>query len=137
MANYPGTKPVGVAFDVRKKLKNFPSCVHVLYKTSNLVISRCCFAENIKNVPICKTRIQSDCFCSLDQKNYCIGRIEDCWRRPTVANNTHLTQSCLRENTIITTYAGSDVSSQRLTQNVLKIHLSIDLSFNIIFYSFR
>ena len=31
----------------------------------------------------------------------------------------HLTQSCLRENTIITTYTGSDVLSQRLIQNVL------------------
>ena len=39
MANYPGTKLVGVAF----------KCVHVLHKTLNLVIS-CCFAENGKEM---------------------------------------------------------------------------------------
>ena len=44
MANYPGTKLVGVAYKLRKKMKNSPSCVHVLHKTLNVVISRCCFA---------------------------------------------------------------------------------------------
>ena len=40
MANYPGTKLVGVAYKLRKKMKNLPSCVHVLHKTLNVVISR-------------------------------------------------------------------------------------------------
>ena len=31
---------------IRKKMKNSPSCVHVLHKTLNAVISRCCFAED-------------------------------------------------------------------------------------------
>ena len=44
MANYPGTKLVGVAYKLRKKMKNSPSCVHVLHKTLNVAISRCCFA---------------------------------------------------------------------------------------------
>ena len=50
MANYPGTKFVGVAFKLRKKMKNSPSCFHVLQKTYNLVISRCCFAEDSKEM---------------------------------------------------------------------------------------
>ena len=48
MANYPETKLVGVAYKLRKKMKNSPPCVHVLHKTLNVVISRCCFAENGK-----------------------------------------------------------------------------------------
>ena len=32
-ANYPGTKLVGVAFKLRKKMKTSPSCAHVLQKT--------------------------------------------------------------------------------------------------------
>ena len=32
-ANYRGTKLVGVAFKLRKKMKNLTSCVHVLQKT--------------------------------------------------------------------------------------------------------
>ena len=39
MANYPGTKLVGVAYNLRKKTKNSPLCVHVLQKTLNVVIS--------------------------------------------------------------------------------------------------
>ena len=35
---------------VRKKMKNSPSCVHVLHKTLNVVISRCCFAEDSKEM---------------------------------------------------------------------------------------
>ena len=50
MANYPGTKLVGVAYKLRKKTKHSPSCVHVLHKTLNLVISRCCFAEDGKEM---------------------------------------------------------------------------------------
>ena len=44
--NYTGNKLVGVAFKLRKRMKNSPSCVHVLHKTLNSVISRCCFAED-------------------------------------------------------------------------------------------
>ena len=44
--NYPGTKLVGVVF---KKI-NPPSRVYVLHKTLNLVISRCCFAEDGKEM---------------------------------------------------------------------------------------
>ena len=33
VANYPGTKLVGVAYKLRKKIKNSPSCVHILHKT--------------------------------------------------------------------------------------------------------
>ena len=45
-ANYTGTKLVGVAFKLRKRMKNSPSCVHVLNGTLDFVISRCCFAED-------------------------------------------------------------------------------------------
>ena len=50
MANYPGTKLVGVAYKLRKKMKNSPSCFHVLHKTLNVVISRCCFAADGKEM---------------------------------------------------------------------------------------
>ena len=50
MANYPETKLVGVAYKLRKKIKNSPSCVHVLHKTLNVVISRCCFEEDDKKM---------------------------------------------------------------------------------------
>ena len=50
MANYPGTKLVGLAYKFRKKMKNPPSCVHVLHKTLIVVISRCCFAEDGKEM---------------------------------------------------------------------------------------
>ena len=49
-ANYQGTKLVGVAFKLRKKMKHSPSCAHVLHKTLNVVISRCCFAEGGKEM---------------------------------------------------------------------------------------
>ena len=45
-ANYPGTKLVGVSFELRKIMKNSPSFVHVLHRSLNLVISRCCFAQD-------------------------------------------------------------------------------------------
>ena len=48
MASYPGTKLVGVAYKSRKKMKN--SMSYVLHKTLNLVISRCCFAEDGKEM---------------------------------------------------------------------------------------
>ena len=50
MANYPGTKLVGVAYKLRKKMINSPSCVHVLHRTLNVVISCCCFAEDGKEM---------------------------------------------------------------------------------------
>ena len=50
MTNYPGTKLVGVAYKLRKKMKNSPPCVHVLHKTLNVVISRCYFAEDDKEM---------------------------------------------------------------------------------------
>ena len=38
-------------------MKNSPSCAHVLQKTLNLVISRCCFADDgkemYKNILFC------------------------------------------------------------------------------------
>ena len=49
-ANYPGTKLVGVMFNLRKRVKNLPPCVHLLRKTLNLVISRCCFVEDGKEM---------------------------------------------------------------------------------------
>ena len=48
--NDPGTKLEGVAYTLRKKMKNLPSCVHVLHKTLNVVISRCSFAEDGKEM---------------------------------------------------------------------------------------
>ena len=50
MANYPVTKLVGVAYKLRKKMKNSPSSVDILYKTLNVVISRCCFVEDGKEM---------------------------------------------------------------------------------------
>ena len=49
--NYPGTKfRVDVVFKLRKRMKNSSSCVHVLRKTLNWVISRCCFAKDGKEM---------------------------------------------------------------------------------------
>ena len=50
MVNYLGTKLVGVAYKVRKKMKSLPPCVHVLHKTLNVGISSCCFAEDGKEM---------------------------------------------------------------------------------------
>ena len=44
-----GTKLEGVAYKLRKKMKNTPSCCHVLQKTLNVVISRC-FAKDGKEM---------------------------------------------------------------------------------------
>ena len=38
-------RQVGTAFKLRGRMKNIPSCTHVPYETSNLIISRCCSAE--------------------------------------------------------------------------------------------
>ena len=42
--SYPVTEQRGTAFKLRQRMKNLPSCDHVLHKTLNLVISRCCLA---------------------------------------------------------------------------------------------
>ena len=47
-SQYPGTKLVGMAFELRKKFENSVLCAHVLHETLNLVISCCCFAEDGK-----------------------------------------------------------------------------------------
>ena len=54
---------------VKTKMKHLPSYAHVLHKTLNLVISRCCFAEDSKEVyqNLKLTHVQSVCFSSLNQ----------------------------------------------------------------------
>ena len=49
MANYPGTKLAGVAYKLRKKMKNSPSCVP-FSKNLKCGHSRCCFAEDGKEM---------------------------------------------------------------------------------------
>ena len=59
---------VGVAHKLRKKKKNSPSSFYVLHKTLNVVISRAllfCRGRQ-RNVPTCKTDVQSNCFCSFN-----------------------------------------------------------------------
>ena len=49
-------------------MKCFSSRTDVLHRPLILIISRCCFGE--RNVPICKTQVQSVrsyCFCSLNR----------------------------------------------------------------------
>ena len=48
--NYPGTKLVGVAFKLRTENEKIHRRVHVLNKTFNMVIPRCCFAEDGKEM---------------------------------------------------------------------------------------
>ena len=43
--NYPVIERVGKAFKFKQRMKNLPSRAHVLHKTPNLAISRCCLAE--------------------------------------------------------------------------------------------
>ena len=45
--NYPGTEQVETALKLRQRLKNLPSCAHVLHKALNLVISRCGLAGHV------------------------------------------------------------------------------------------
>ena len=63
MANYQATKLVGVAFKLRKKIKNSPSCVHVLHKTLYCMWSL--HVVVLQRTAKCKTHVQSDCVCSL------------------------------------------------------------------------
>ena len=48
--NYPGANVVGAALKFRKRNEHLSSCVHVLHKTLNLVISRRYFAEDGKEM---------------------------------------------------------------------------------------
>ena len=59
----------GVAFKLRNRVKNSPSCVLVLHKILNFVISRCSFGKDGKVMcqNLKRTRVQSDCFCSLER----------------------------------------------------------------------
>ena len=50
IANYLGTRLVGVAYKLKKKIKNSLSSVDVLHKTLNVVILRCCFSEDGKEM---------------------------------------------------------------------------------------
>ena len=51
MANYPGTRQIGWSgVQGKKDNENSPSFVDVLHKTLNVVISRCCFAEDGKEM---------------------------------------------------------------------------------------
>ena len=50
MANYPGTKLVGMAYKLRKKTKTSSLYVHVLHKALNVIISRYCFAGDGKEM---------------------------------------------------------------------------------------
>ena len=86
--NYPGTELVGTVLKLRQRMKILPSCARILQKTLNLVISRCCFAEDGKEMystlaellfllikPIvlwrCRCRCGSRCLSSLmDQVSY-------------------------------------------------------------------
>ena len=45
-----GTKLMGTAFKYERKMKNLPSCAHVLQKALNLVISRCYFGDDGKEM---------------------------------------------------------------------------------------
>ena len=66
-ANYSETKLVGVAFKLRKKMKNSPSCAHVLRKKLEVGHFTLLFCRGQwRNVRKCKTHVQSDCFCSLN-----------------------------------------------------------------------
>ena len=43
--NYPVTEQLETAFRLRQRMKYFQSCAHVLHKTLNFFVSRCCLAE--------------------------------------------------------------------------------------------
>ena len=67
MANCPETKLVGVAYKLRKKMKQFTvvrSRSPQNLKCGHFTLLFC--RRRQRNVPKCKTHVQSDCFCSLD-----------------------------------------------------------------------
>ena len=62
MANYPGTKLVGVAYKVRKKILRSRSPQNLKCGHFTLLFCR----GRQRNVPKYRTHMQSDCFCSLN-----------------------------------------------------------------------
>ena len=44
--SYSATEQVGTVFLLAQRMQNLPSGVHLLHNTLNLVISRCCFAQD-------------------------------------------------------------------------------------------
>ena len=48
--NYPGSKVVSAALNFTNRKENKSSCVHVLHKALNAVITRRCFAEDDKEI---------------------------------------------------------------------------------------
>ena len=60
-------KCVGAALKFRKRKGNLSTYVHVLHKTLNLVISRCCFEEDGKerNAKKYITHVQIQCLLKL------------------------------------------------------------------------
>ena len=70
--NYPVTEQVETAFKLRQRLRNLPSCVHVLHKALTLVISRCGLAEhklNNHSSSLCTaTRNPRKTFCSVPRR---------------------------------------------------------------------
>ena len=56
-----------VAFQLIKRMKNSPSCVHVLHETLIFLIFTLLFCRGRqRNVPTLETHVRSDCFCSLN-----------------------------------------------------------------------
>ena len=81
MANYPGTNLVGVAYKLRKKMKNSPPCVHILHKSLNVVISCCCFAEDEKEMyQNVKRTCRAIVFALRSYGNYFCDRLRSCDR---------------------------------------------------------
>ena len=67
MANYPGTKLVGVTYKLRKLNEKFTvvrSGSPQNRKCGHFTLLFCRGRQ--RNVPKCKTHVQSDCFCSLN-----------------------------------------------------------------------
>ena len=63
-------KPLRAALNLGEKNENLSPSADVLHNTSNLVISRCCFADDGKemdrNEKMHVQSVQSYCFCSLN-----------------------------------------------------------------------
>ena len=72
MANYPGTKLVGVVYKLRKKMKITVvlSCSPQNLKCGHFTLLFCRGRQ--RNVPYSKTHLQSDCFCSLNLLLCCV-----------------------------------------------------------------
>ena len=65
-------KPLRAALNLGEKNENLSPSADVLHNTSNLVISRCCFADDGKemdrNEKMHVQSVQSYCFCSLNMQ---------------------------------------------------------------------